>query len=111
MQSPTYFYRTKIHRRSSFSFYSANDDHCPTGITGGQKFLAEIYHTLISNRELWNSTMLIMTYDEHGGFFDHVLPPQVPAHAGGVNFVTTGVRVPAFVISPFVYHDKGQARR
>jgi phospholipase C len=86
----------------TFSFRSANDDHCPTGITGGQKFLADIYNTLISNSELWNSTMLIVTYDEHGGFFDHISPPQVPEHAGGVNFATTGVRVPAFVISPFV---------
>jgi len=79
-----------------------NDDHCPTGVTGGQKFLAEIYNTIISNDEMWQSTMLIVTYDEHGGFFDHVTPPSVPAIAGGVPFKTTGVRVPAFVISPYV---------
>ena len=46
--------------------------------------------------------MMIVTYDEHGGFFDHVTPPNVPAQAGGINFKTTGVRVPAFVISPYV---------
>ena len=86
----------------TFSFHTANDDHCPTGISGGQAFLADIYNTLISNPELWASTTLIVTYDEHGGFFDHVSPPQVPTHAGGVNFATTGVRVPAFVISPYV---------
>jgi phospholipase C len=86
----------------TFSFRPRNDDHCPTGITEGQKFLADIYNTIISNDDLWKSTMLIVTYDEHGGFFDHVTPPSVPAQAGGVNFSTVGVRVPAFVISPYV---------
>jgi len=85
-----------------FSFRPKNDDHCPTGISEGQRFLADIYNTLISNNELWKSTMLIVTYDEHGGYFDHVSPPAVPAHAGGVNFATTGVRIPAFVVSPYV---------
>jgi phospholipase C len=79
-----------------------NDDHCPTGVTGGQKFLADIYHTIIGNEHLWKSTMLIVTYDEHGGFFDHVTPPPVQARAGNASFSTTGVRVPAFVISPYV---------
>jgi phospholipase C len=86
------------------------DDHCPTGITEGQTFIAHVYNTLISNKDLWKSTALIVTYDEHGGFFDHVEPPAVPAAAGGVAFKTTGVRVPAFVISPYVrpgsvFHD------
>ena len=85
----------------TFSFRPCNDDHCPTGITEGQQFLADIYNTII-NGDLWKSTMLIVTYDEHGGFFDHVTPPSVSAQAGGVNFSTTGVRVPAFVISPYV---------
>jgi phospholipase C len=79
-----------------------NDDHCPTGITGGQIFLADIYNTIIGNNDKWKSTMLIVTYDEHGGFFDHVTPPKVPCDAGGKTFETTGVRVPAFVISPYV---------
>jgi phospholipase C len=78
------------------------DDHCPTGITEGQTFLAHIYNTLISNEDLWASTALIVTYDEHGGFFDHVPPIDAPVTAGGTGFKTTGVRVPAFVISPYV---------
>ncbi|MFY9837400.1 MAG: alkaline phosphatase family protein [Xanthobacteraceae bacterium] len=86
----------------TFSGRHPNDDHCPTGISEGQRLLADIYNTIISNDELWQSTMLIVTYDEHGGFFDHVPPPAVPTQAGGVNFATTGVRVPAFVISPYV---------
>jgi len=91
-------------------FRAPCDDHCPTGITEGQKFLAHIYNTIISNKERWKSTMMIVTYDEHGGFFDHVPPPEVPTLAGGNGFKTTGVRIPAFVISPYVkpgsvFHD------
>lgn len=78
-----------------------NDDHPPTGIAPGQQFLAGIYSTLISSPEKWAKTMLIVTYDEHGGFFDHVPPLPIEAVAGGQRFSTTGVRVPAFVISPF----------
>jgi phospholipase C len=61
-----------------------------------------MYNTLISNETLWQSTALIVTYDEHGGFFDHVQPPDAPVTAGGAGFQTSGVRVPAFVISPYV---------
>ena len=79
-----------------------NDDHSPTGIAKGQTFLARIYNTLTSNPRLWAKTMLIVTYDEHGGFFDHEPPLPVPCTAGSTRFETTGVRVPAFVISPYV---------
>ena len=79
-----------------------NDDHPPTGISYGQDFLADIYNTLISNTELWSKTMMIVTYDEHGGFFDHVPPLNIPANAGDQFFPYSGVRVPAFVISPHV---------
>ncbi|HEY1795732.1 MAG TPA: alkaline phosphatase family protein [Stellaceae bacterium] len=80
----------------------AADDHPPTGIAKGQAFLAEIYGVLTSNPARWANTMLIVTYDEHGGFFDHVPPLEIPTTAGGFPFATTGVRVPAFVVSPHV---------
>jgi phospholipase C len=56
---------------------------------------------------MWKGTVMIITYDEHGGFFDHVSPPFLrtdpPAGAHYTRpFETLGVRVPAFVISPFV---------
>jgi len=51
-----------------------NDDHPPTDISAGQEFLAEIYNTLIGNTELGPKRMMIVTYDEHGGFFDHAAP-------------------------------------
>jgi phospholipase C len=79
-----------------------NDDHPPTGVAKGQAFLADIYATLISNPARWAKTMMVVFYDEHGGFFDHVPPIAIPTTIGTVQFATTGVRVPAFVISPQV---------
>lgn len=85
----------------------SNDDHAPSAIKGGQAFLLEVYRCITSYRDLWNSTVMIVTYDEHGGFFDHASPPFIrtepPAGAHYSDaFETLGVRVPAFVISPFV---------
>jgi phospholipase C len=79
-----------------------NDDHPPTGVAGGQAFLADIYNTLIKNKARWQKTMMIVTYDEHGGFFDHVPPLPIPTTVAGFQFKTTGVRVPGFVVSPQV---------
>ncbi|MGZ7093742.1 MAG: alkaline phosphatase family protein [Candidatus Angelobacter sp.] len=73
-----------------------------TGVEPGQRFLADLYRILISNPKKWSKTMLVVTYDEHGGFFDHVLPLNIPATINGIEFQTTGVRVPAFLISPHV---------
>jgi hypothetical protein len=49
----------------------------------------------------WNKTLLIITYDEHGGFFDHVPPPEA-SKVSPESVSTYGVRVPAFVVSPWV---------
>ena len=81
---------------------SPNDDHPPTGIANGQAWLADLYGILISNPVRWRNTLLIVTYDEHGGFFDHVPPLTVPSNVGGTPIATTGLRVPAFLISPHV---------
>jgi phospholipase C len=80
----------------------SNDDHPPAGVAGGQALVADIYNTLISNPERWEKTLLIVTYDEHGGFFDHVAPPRIDSIAGGETFPTTGPRVPALLVSPCV---------
>lgn len=79
-----------------------NDDHAPTGIAPGQTFLAELYQTLISNPARWAETLLVITYDEHGGFFDHVPPLPISTTINGTTLPTTGVRVPAFLVSPYV---------
>lgn len=86
--------------------FAPNDDHPPTGISRGQGFVADIYTALTANRARWERTLLLVTYDEHGGFFDHVSPLNIPTPLAGHGprpvFLTTGVRVPAFVISPLV---------
>jgi phospholipase C len=84
------------------SWAAANDDHPPTGIAKGQDLVRVIYQTLISNPAMWANTMMIVTYDEHGGFFDHAPPLGIEDTEGGYPFKTTGVRVPAFVVSPHV---------
>jgi len=108
------FIEPKYSDDPSVTKFRPNDDHCPTGISHGQKFLADIYNTVIGNSDRWKKTALIVTYDEHGGFFDHVPPLDVPVTAGGETFGTTGIRVPTFIVSPYVkpgvvYKDQADA--
>jgi hypothetical protein len=70
-----------------------------------QKELADIYNALTANPELFNSTLFVVYYDEHGGFYDHVVPPEaVPPNANQLdyNFRQYGPRVPAILVSPWV---------
>jgi phospholipase C len=75
-----------------------NDDQPPANITAGQNLIGRVVNALI-NSPRWDKTLLIITYDEHGGFFDHVPPPTAPVVSGIDRY---GVRVPAFVVSPWV---------
>jgi len=83
-----------------------SDDHPPSSITRGQELQRKVYRALTSNPKRWSRTVLIVTYDEHGGFFDHVSPLRIgsepPPTATYRAFASTGVRVPAMVISPLV---------
>jgi phospholipase C len=53
-----------------------NDDHPPHDIMKAQKLLADVYNAIRSNESLWNNTLLVVVYDEHGGFYDHIEPPR-----------------------------------
>jgi phospholipase C len=83
----------------------SSDDHAPSGISDGQEFLMQLYNAVTASLTFWRSALLIIAYDEHGGFFDHVSPPMIPTpppQAGLYpQFDSLGVRVPAYVISPF----------
>jgi phospholipase C len=84
----------------------ACDDHPPASIWSGQTFLKKVYEAIAASPK-WDRTLLIITYDEHGSFFDHVPPQDIPAAVPtnanyATGFATTGLRVPAIVISPFV---------
>jgi phospholipase C len=87
-------------------FEPPNDDHPPVPVAAGQQFLLRIFSDLMTNPERWSRTALIITYDEHGGFFDHVPPEAVrtdpPRFPGFIPFESTGVRVPGIIVSPFV---------
>ncbi len=76
-----------------------NDDHPSHDITLGQIFLGSIYEALAQSPQ-WNRCLLIITYDEHGGFYDHVPPPQVDDPRP--EFQQLGFRVPSVVIGPHV---------
>jgi phospholipase C len=77
----------------------SNDDHPPSDVIAGQDLILTIYHAL-SSAETWGRTLLVITYDEHGGFYDHVVPP--PAVDDDHEFQSLGVRVPALLVSPLV---------
>ena len=54
-----------------------NDEHPPTDIQRGQAFVSQVLNTL-RNGPYWKDSIVLITYDEHGGFYDHVAPPQAP---------------------------------
>ncbi len=62
-----------------------NDDHPIADMFLGQHFIKRVYDALTSNKEIWRNTLLIITYDEHGGFYDHVVPPIADLYSQGVS--------------------------
>ena len=77
-----------------------NDDHAPADISDGQDFVLAVYDALASSPG-WDRSLLVIVYDEHGGFYDHVPPPEAPDDNPEM-FGRYGVRVPAIVVSPWV---------
>jgi phospholipase C len=78
----------------------SNDDHPPSDIRAGQAFVFEVYNALMHSKD-WKDTLMIVTYDEHGGFYDHVAPPKV-ANGDQSTHKTYGLRVPTLVVGPRV---------
>ena len=77
---------------------NSNDDHPPSDVAAGQDLILRVFHALRMS-EVWKSTLLLITYDEHGGFYDHVAPPA--AADDEAEFRRLGVRVPALLVSPY----------
>jgi phospholipase C len=91
-------------------------EHPPAPVAYGERATYDVVATLLGNPKLWAKTALIVTYDENGGFFDHVPPPTAPAGTAG-EYLTVptlpsaaagirgpiglGFRIPALVVSPF----------
>ncbi|CAL5201995.1 unnamed protein product [Lathyrus oleraceus] len=100
-------------RYTDTKLFPGNDDHPSHDVYQGQKFVKEVYETLRGSPQ-WNETLFLITYDEHGGFYDHVATPVrgVPSPDGIVGpepfnftFNRLGVRVPTIAISPWI--EKG----
>jgi phospholipase C len=83
-----------------------NSQHPNYNVAEGEQYLLQIYNAVKSST-YWEDTLLIITYDEHGGCYDHVTPPEGAASpavskAFGFEFDRFGVRVPAVLISPWI---------
>ncbi len=91
-------------------------EHPPAPPVGGEQVVNQVITTLMSNPSVWAKTALFITYDENGGFFDHVTPPTpppgtkdeyltvspIPSDASGTSGpIGLGFRVPMLVVSPF----------
>lgn len=80
--------------------YRVNDDHPPHDIALGQAFLSAVINA-VGQGPQWRRAMIVLCYDEHGGFYDHVVPPTVADERADLGFGQLGVRVPGLVISPY----------
>ncbi len=82
-----------------------NDEHPPHNVAYGEALIAAVYNA-VRGGPGWKNTLLVITYDEHGGCYDHVVPPAATPPddkmSDGFRFDYFGVRVPAVIISPYV---------
>jgi phospholipase C len=87
----------------------ANDQHPPDhDIAEGEQLIRTVYTDLRRNDDVWKSSILAVIYDEHGGLYDHALPPpcvspdDISCPSPPFDFTRLGPRVPAVIISPYV---------
>jgi phospholipase C len=85
---------------------TSNDDHPHGSVLVGEGYVAEVYNAL-RNSPQWDRLVFVVNFDEHGGFYDHVPPPQVaddnvnPNPGPHPDYTRLGFRVPAIAIGPF----------
>jgi phospholipase C len=91
----------------------ANDQHPDHNVRQGEILIASVYNAIRTNPSLWAESLLLITYSNHGGMYDHVPPPAAtpdgfvaPADqtftGESFAFDRLGVRVPAVIISPYI---------
>ncbi|MBS0173811.1 MAG: hypothetical protein JSR64_07235, partial [Nitrospira sp.] len=104
-------------RAADGSTLFANSQHAPEDVRFGDHLIADVYDALAANPDLFKETALVITYDEHGGFYDHVPPGPAPSPDGqdspnpddratfklpSFSFDRLGLRVPALIVSPWI---------
>jgi hypothetical protein len=118
--APKFVFIEPQYGESSFGLTGPGDYTCGNSmhplddVTRGERLIKDTYEA-IRNSPHWDRSLLIVTWDEHGGFYDHVKPPNGPPAATppgdtpvdsydhhGFKFDQLGVRVPALIISPYV---------
>jgi len=109
--SKSYVFMEPDYHAFTGSYRGGTSQHPKDDITSGERLLKNIYETIRSSPH-WEDSLLIVTYDEHGGFYDHVVPPAT-VHPGdsisspgnnhnNFDFRQLGARVPTLVISPLI---------
>ena len=101
---------------------TSGDDHPLSDLRAGDAFLSEVFHA-VANGPGWSRTVLVINYDEWGGFFDHVAPPLlapgnqyidtkdvIRGPRGEIKSVLGGFRVPCVIASPFTKGNPEQPR-
>lgn len=95
------------------TYAGGSSQHPKDDIAGGEALIKFVYEKLRANTAMWEKSLLIITYDEHGGFYDSVPPDRavIPSPTApnpykynqlGFKFDQYGVRVPAVIISPYI---------
>jgi phospholipase C len=92
-----------------------NSMHAPEDVRYGDMFIADVYEAIRGTAAVWESSLFILVFDEHGGFYDHIPPgsatppdnltsprPGDPSWVPSFSFDRMGLRVPALIISPYV---------
>ena len=91
--------------------YDTESQENPQNIVAGEAFLSSVVHA-VGSSPAWDKTLLVITYDEHGGYYDHVPPPVAlapdlippivaPGETTYDGFSRYGFRVPSIVVSPY----------
>ena len=95
-------------------FSEGNSQHPPGSVAEGEKLIKQVYE-IIRKSPRWGQSLLLIVWDEHGGFYDHVLPPRATptgerGDMHGFMFDQLGPRVPAVVISPLIPKNMIESR-
>jgi phospholipase C len=81
----------------------AQDEHPPNSTCAGENWTVQYLNALMAS-PAWSSTVVFLTWDDYGGFYDHVAPQKVDA-------LGLGFRAPMLIISPFAYAANNPSKR